>query len=86
MAKANGKRSQSIGQSKGSAATHTERATFVSFAAAPLGQSQQSPFETKWAAYQEWAVVERPDRQFAPILTNEALQVLREADHADGNP
>lgn len=49
-----------------------ERPDFVSFAVAPEGKVQQSPFERKWAAYQPWAAAERPDHCFGPCLTPEA--------------
>lgn len=86
MAKENIKRQVSNGQANGNRAMGTERAkTFRSFGKAPEGKVQQCLYETKWAAYQSWAVVERPDRQFAPMLTDEARRVLAEAGHADNN-
>lgn len=65
-----------VEQSNGKRSAGVERADFTSFAKAPDGKPQQSLYETKWAAYQEWAAVERPDRQFAPCLTEEARQQL----------
>jgi hypothetical protein len=61
-----------------------ERADFVSFAVAPQGKVQQSMYESKWAAYQPWAVEERPDRNYGPALTPEARRLLEsERNHAN---
>jgi hypothetical protein len=52
--------------------TKSERpAEFMSFA-----QGRPSYIERNWAKHQAWAVIERPDRQFAPCLTDEARRVL----------
>ena len=82
MAKEKIKRQASGSQSNGNGQVGRERAkVFRSFGKAPEGKVQQCLYETKWAAYQPWAVVERPDHQFAPLLTEAARQVLREADY-----
>lgn len=84
MSKKAGQRRASVGESNVKTSQRCERADFTSFGVAPEGKAQQSHFETKWAAYQPWAVCERPDRQFAPVLTDAARAALaEERSHAD---
>lgn len=79
-------RQASVGKAKGNAATRSERADFTSFGIAPEGKVQQSIYETKWAAYQPWAVCERGDHNYGPVLTDKARQALaEERQHVTNN-
>jgi hypothetical protein len=71
-----------VGYSHDEGQVSGERAKpFVSFATAPTGKVAQSYIERNWAKAQAWAASERPDRQFGPVLTDEARRLIKGADH-----
>jgi hypothetical protein len=86
MSKKASERQENVDKTNGKGAKANERAGFKSFAVAPEGKVQQSMYETKWAAYQVWAVCERGDHNYGPVLTDKARQALaEERNHADNN-
>lgn len=81
MSKGTRNRRTNGSESNGKAATHSERADFVSF-----GVGRSSFIEKGWALQQPWAAARRPDTNPAPLLTPEARQLLEEErNHADFN-
>ncbi len=84
MSKKASERQVNVVKANSNGAKANERACFVSFAVAPEGKVQESMYETKWAAYQEWAVCERNDHNYGPVLTDKARRALaEERNHAD---
>lgn len=78
MRKGQTKRQASGDESNGKGRVGHERASFQSLpnGECAAGKLEQSPYESHWAAHQDWAAVERPDHQPAPLLSEDARRIL----------